>query len=506
MKPNRSALDSLLRRCGIALKDHQLDQLWEYHQFLREANLRLNLTRIHNFENMVLKHYADSLLVLKFLALPSPLIDMGSGPGLPGIPLKIASPQTQFVLAEPRGARADFLREVIERLGLEGVEVYPHKVGPDYPGKVAGVICRALGSMSSTLPRVSRCLRPGGMMIFMKGPGCDQEIMEASASYAEEFQHVADHHYCIPGTTHRRRLVIFARTESETGNARIGAELGPAKMPNEHLISSDSNPVFRSFRELLCSRGIRKQQRALISGPRVVAEVVRSASELVLAWITGPDGPPPEDKQTPWYRLARPLFEQLDVAGTHAPLLVVRACVPKPWSDDQPWPEGCTLFVPFQDPENVGAVLRSAAAFGVPRVVLLREAANPFLPKSSRAAGSALFRLPLLQGPSIHELSSRNAPLIALDASGPDLLTHHFPPTFGLVAGIEGPGLPETLRQGERRSIPMESGVESLNAATATAIALFVWSTERPDRKTTVKLQEAGVLSPLEPNAATPEE
>ena len=59
---------------------------------LRAANAELNLTRIHNFENMVLKHYVDSLLVLKFVELPSPLIDMGSGPGLPGIPLKIARP------------------------------------------------------------------------------------------------------------------------------------------------------------------------------------------------------------------------------------------------------------------------------------------------------------------------------------------------------------------------------------------------------------------------------
>ena len=121
--------------CGIALDHSQLDQLWSYHQFLRAANVRLNLTRIHNFENMVLKHYVDSLLVLRFLELPSPLIDMGSGPGLPGIPLKIARPETRMILAEPRGARAEFLAEVCTRLGLEDIEVYAHKLGPNYPGQ-----------------------------------------------------------------------------------------------------------------------------------------------------------------------------------------------------------------------------------------------------------------------------------------------------------------------------------------------------------------------------------
>src|SRR3954449_3596817 len=123
MMPGRKALESLLRGCGILLTSSQYDALWSYHAMLREANAELNLTRIHNFENMVLKHYVDSLLVLKFEDLPSPLLDMGTGPGLPGIPLKIARPELAMILAEPRGARAEFLREVTARLGLERVEV-----------------------------------------------------------------------------------------------------------------------------------------------------------------------------------------------------------------------------------------------------------------------------------------------------------------------------------------------------------------------------------------------
>src|SRR5947209_14231437 len=97
---------------------------------LRGANARLNLTRIHNFENMVLKHYVDSLLVLKFEELPSPLMDMGTGPGLPGIPLKIARPGVSMILAEPRGARVDFLSEVCRRLGLADVEIFAGKITP----------------------------------------------------------------------------------------------------------------------------------------------------------------------------------------------------------------------------------------------------------------------------------------------------------------------------------------------------------------------------------------
>jgi 16S rRNA (guanine(527)-N(7))-methyltransferase RsmG len=485
LKPGRASLLAILKRCGIALTSDQVDLLWSYHQRLRAANTRLNLTRIHNFENMVLKHYVDSLLIVNLVELPSPLIDMGSGPGLPGIPLKIARPEIQMILAEPRGARADFLSEVCAELGLRGIEVYPRKIGPSYPGRVRGVITRAVGSVAETLERVAECLVPGGKMIFMKGPECDHEIAAARQEHGKLFRLTADRAYEIPGTPHKRRLLVYERLESpSTGPVgRPGAILEHEGQVRE--LNSESNPSFRQFRELLGGRGIRKQGQALIAGPRIVAEVLAKHAPHVAAWITDNGGPPPVANDMVWYRLAPALFKELDVAGTRSPLLLVNVPLLPAWSDDEPWPEGCTLFIPFQDPENVGAVLRSAAAFGVSRVVLLREAAHPFHPRSSRAAGTALFQLSLFQGPSIHDLESRHAPIIALDTSGPELSERPFPPRFGLVVGVEGPGLPDRLRQGERRRIAIAPDVESLNAATAAAVALYAWSRERDVRPST---------------------
>lgn len=480
MTPSRRALDAILTGCGISLGDEAVDRLWSYHGMLREANARLNLTRIHQFDNMVLKHYVDSLLVLRFESLPAPLVDMGSGPGLPGIPLAIARPDLPMILAEPRGARVEFLREVVGRLGLANVEVFAGKVNARFPHRVRGVITRAVATIPETLDRVARAIEPGGRMLFMKGPDCDDEIAEAGRTHAETFRLVADHHYSIPGTSHDRRLVVYERTEAP---ATVDPDQDePESPPREHAgpvrdVSSEANPFVKLARDLLTGRGVRKHGLAILSGPRAVAEVLARFADRVDGWVTDADGPPPpvELGETPWYRLATPLFREVDATGTHSPLLLARVPAFVDWTPADVHPLGCTLFVPFQDPENVGAALRSAAAFGVGRVVLLREAAHPFHPKSLRAAGPAVFQVEIRQGPSIKDLVGDGLPLIALDAAGADLDAEPFPERFGLVPGIEGPGLPAHLRGGTSRRIPIAAEVESLNAATATAIALYAW-------------------------------
>jgi tRNA G18 (ribose-2'-O)-methylase SpoU len=181
--------------------------------------------------------------------------------------------------------------------------------------------------------------------------------------------------------------------------------------------------------------------------------------------------------ELPWYRLSGALFREIDIHGAGSPLALMRVPDIPEWSVEtvETWPPGLTLFIPFQDPANVGAVIRSAAAFGAARVVLLSGCANPYHHKSVRAAGTALFRVPLLKGPPLEELEVTGAQLYSLSPEGEGLERAVLPRTLGLLAGGEGPGLPRRFREKRVLSIPMAGGVESLNAAAAVTVALFEW-------------------------------
>jgi 16S rRNA (guanine(527)-N(7))-methyltransferase RsmG len=513
-RPGPGLLDALLRKAGLRLGSEQVQALWTFHTFLRERNTELNMTRIHNFENIVLKHFVDSILVAGLVDLPSRLLDIGSGAGFPGIPLKIARPDIHIVMAEGRARRVEFLKQAVDLLGLEGIDVYGHKVGRannpaiDLNSPFDGVITRALEDIPSTLRRVFDLLTPQGRVFFMKGPDCSDEIEEASRLLRDGYTLTDDIAYSLPGSPHRRRLVAYERKAGKTliqagglpeepgdRESCAGESAFPGRIKE---ITSPANPSFKEFASLLTSRGIRKAGQLLIAGGPPVAEVLEANRALCRGWITptgeaaghnsridrprrtapgrSADQPPPEGSPDGlvWYRLAPPLFRELDISGTRLPLLLADLPPMPDWSDRE-WPEGCTLFVPFQDPENVGAVIRAAAAFGTARVVLLAEAAHPFLPKSQRAAGSALFHVPLLRGPSIQKLAVTGAPLLILDAEGKNIAHFLFPRTFGLLAGQEGPGLPDRYRGPDALAIPMEPGAESLNAASSVAVALFAW-------------------------------
>jgi tRNA G18 (ribose-2'-O)-methylase SpoU len=245
-------------------------------------------------------------------------------------------------------------------------------------------------------------------------------------------------------------------------------------------IVSHRNPTFRRLQSLLKAQGVEKHRQTLVAGRKHFGEVLREfPGQCAGIVFSQKDAVPLEIpfKDLTLYRLEHRLFREIDEVGTNHPILLVHTVPLEEWSDDR-WPAGCTLFVPFQDPSNVGALIRSAVAFGVPRAVLLAESAHPFHPRSVRVAGSTLYRIKLEKGPSIKGLGKTRFPLITLSPRGRDIGGFRFPRTFGLVPGVEGPGLPIEINASTSLAVPMEASVESLNAAMATGIALYVWRSQ----------------------------
>lgn len=213
MAPTKENMDQMLKAAKIFLNPSQLEQLWKYHQLIRKRNEDRELTRIVGFEPMVIKHYIDCMILGQLWKFPTPIVDVGSGAGFPGIPLKILIPSLKMILAEPRPKRIEFLNEVISELGLKDIEVFEHKVvSRSFTTPVQAVITRAVETMDKTALRTSGALEVGGQLIFMKGPNADDEIKEMKQRFGDTFTLILDKAYTLPKTDHQRRLVVFVRT------------------------------------------------------------------------------------------------------------------------------------------------------------------------------------------------------------------------------------------------------------------------------------------------------
>lgn len=237
-------------------------------------------------------------------------------------------------------------------------------------------------------------------------------------------------------------------------------------------ISSPTNSLYKKLLSLTDSKGIKKEGLFLLSGQHLVSEFLhkpglKATSEVFCEGMT------PSLPLKFQVKLSKDLFKELDVLGTHSPILVLEQPVLNPWKPDLRT-NGLTLLTPLGDPSNLGALLRSAEAFRVEKVVLLSESANPFLPKSVKASAGSVTRVQMEKGPSVRNLISIPGNWIGLDMKGKRLPEFQWPSNGLLLVGEEGAGLPE-LPKIQKISVPTHH-VESLNATVATSIALYDFS------------------------------
>ena len=164
-------------------------------------------------------------------------------------------------------------------------------------------------------------------------------------------------------------------------------------------ISSAQNARVKRWAALQDARGIERFRQCLVAGRTVVGETLERhpAQCLELIHRAGMPVSFPIPAHVKTCALSAPIFEKIDLFGTGAPVLVCQ--VPSfPSADLEARPRGLEILCPLGDPANVGALIRTAAALGVERVILLKEAAHPYHPKAIRAASGTTFTMSLTQG------------------------------------------------------------------------------------------------------------
>ena len=202
---------------GIQLSDEQLSMFYTYYQMLIEWNEKINLTAITDFDEVMKKHFLDSLSIGRLMeqTSDSSILDIGTGAGFPGIPIKIAFPDTKITLLDSLNKRVNFLNEVINELGLKKIEAL-HGRAEDFAKKEMLrenfdiCVSRAVANLSSLSEFCLPYVKVGGKFISYKSEKALEELdVSKKAVSILGGGNVTCDEFILPGTDFNRTFIII---------------------------------------------------------------------------------------------------------------------------------------------------------------------------------------------------------------------------------------------------------------------------------------------------------
>lgn len=202
-------LEQGLAAAEIPLPPQTLDKLIAYLLLLEKWNQTFNLTAVRDPKAMVLRHLLDSLVVLPYIE-KQPILDVGTGAGLPGIPLALALPQYAFVLLDSNHKRVRFLRQVVLELGITNVQIIQERIEWfQAPKRFEIIVSRAFSSASELIEKSLHVCASDGRWLLMKGRYKEEEFKTLAKPFTA-------HKLLVPGLAEERHLVVVRNATAFT--------------------------------------------------------------------------------------------------------------------------------------------------------------------------------------------------------------------------------------------------------------------------------------------------
>jgi 16S rRNA (guanine527-N7)-methyltransferase len=213
---NRHLLVEGAEAFGIRLNEKQVEAFDLYLEELLKWNRKINLTAIRSEKGIVLKHFLDSLSAYPYLSKPSSVLDIGSGAGFPGIPLKMVEPSLEIILIDSVRKKADFQRHIIRALGLKGIEaihgrVQDKEIIQSFGERFDTVLSRAFSDLQTLLLLAYPFLKKGGILLAMKGERKGGEIQLLSKGEETRYRLQKTVSFLLPQSPFKRSILLFQK-------------------------------------------------------------------------------------------------------------------------------------------------------------------------------------------------------------------------------------------------------------------------------------------------------